>query len=130
MSNNWLYRTKNQKSFIQKARDLQNRFEICRTVKKRAKRQRYQAFLANPPRPLPPYNSLAKWRKSFIYVALICLAIPSFQTIFLYHTITDRLFQTTYPICGSFFLIFLSFGITFDWVIHRRWNDKKTIIPW
>lgn len=143
-------------SFINRMRALEKRIQVKRELKKEIKKQGYRAFLQDPPRPLPSYNALCKWRKCFLLIGVIFLTIPAVEILLFYdqvyyvppstykQSITPEL-KKTYSLeevkhgilrsipffCGFLFFMFTAFGMAVDWTIYRRWGkNKKTIIVW
>jgi len=134
--------------FLDRARRLDTKIRVKHEVKKQIKRHCYQIFLNEKAGYLPNRKKLYSWRNKFILAAMICLLVPSLQTIFFYDTIWIKPsvseFDTEFTIeqiwvafCneipgifGAVFLILLYFGFTVDWIIYRRWGNQFTIMKW
>ena len=122
----------NNDSFVNKMRTLQNNIENHYKQRKTLKEQRYRAFLKNPQRTLPDYQTLARWRKKLFLAALLSLAPSALGTFFLFDMMyIDYYGFISIPVfCGSAFLIIGCFAATVDYVIYRRWGNQKTFIHW
>ena len=130
---------------IQKARILETKIRVKLENRKQIKAIQYRRFLQNPRRPLMSYKKLRHWRNTFIYAAVICLAIPCIQTVFFYNTIWDKpdppkynqeittsmilkSFLNLIPmIFGMIFMMLGCFSVMFDWCIYRRWGENRSI---
>lgn len=120
---------KQKYSLLEKAHSIQNHFTDSRKQRKKDKEQRYREFLANPNRPLPSYETLAKWRNRLIIIGFCPLAEPLIQIFFFYESCFNV--QIAWHIYFSMAALQLwIFAGVIDWCIYRRWGNGKSIIQW
>lgn len=119
-------------SFIEKARDLQDRIEKRLRDRKTAKIERYNEFIANPPRELPSVKKLKKIRNVFFGVSLLFLTPISIQVLLFYDTTWNNVIGALIPvILGIPFFVLAAFGAIVDYSIYKRSNGtEKTAIKW
>jgi hypothetical protein len=117
---------------IERGRILQDKIERRWNLKKITKKDRYRAFLANPPRELPSIKKLKRIRNIFFGSSLLFLAIMSFQVLFFYDTTWNNVIGALIPmILGIPFLTLASFGAIVDYSIYKRSEGtEKTVIRW
>ena len=114
-------------SFIQEARMLEIRIRVQRENKKKIKAQAYRSFLQNPDRDLPCYETIIKWRNRLLLITITLVCIPSLMILFFYHTGRNPLFYELMYMPHLIAMMILSFTISFDIVIKKRWPHKPRL---
>jgi len=115
---------------VTKARLLEIKIRVQRENKKKIKQQAYRAFLQNPDRDLPDYQTINKWRNMLFYATATLIVIPSLTILFFYHTPRNPLFYELLYMPHLIAFMLLSFALSFDRVISKRWPERKTIMNW
>ena len=117
-------------SLVDRAWQVQINWEQKRKQRKKDKEQRYRVFLASPPRPLPSYSSLVRWR-NIIALVIFCVMLVSslMMTVFLEYAIIPP-FNMIHVVCVLLALIFSGFAIMFDYVIYKRWGNTHSFMEW
>lgn len=117
-------------SFVERARKYQQDIEHNKITRRIDREQRYREFLENPPRHLPPLQSLVKLRNIMFLIVFIVLLVPSLQVLLF----LDSLFY--YPTCdlcvwsGSLGCMIFAFGLMFDYAIYKRFGNEESIMKW
>jgi hypothetical protein len=118
---------------IERMRTLQHNLEYNYNMRKNTREQRYKAFLKEHNNTLPSYETLARWRKTLCYMALLSFIPNTIGTIFFYKWMFKDFimgFLGIPSITGSMFMVLGCFACTIDWVIHRRFGPNKSFIHW
>ena len=123
-------------NIIERARVYTENRVKKKVERKIIKEQRYKDFIANPPRPLPPLETLVLWRNIFICITFTMICI-SCIILFMYYDLavsTDedilKTFDNIYiiPFFGS--MITSGLGVVLDYCIGKRFGNRYTIIQW
>ena len=117
-------------SFVDRAWQVQHNWEDKRKRRRINKEQRYRAFLANPPRPLPSYETLVKLRNLLVLIVFCVMSVSSLQILFFLNTWFIYPFHLIPMICFVVSIIFSIFAFMFDWVIFKRWGNNKSFMDW
>lgn len=134
------------KKILHKARILETKYRVKHETRKQLKAQYYKLFLYENTPNLPGKKKLKRWRRNFLILGMICLAVPCFQTIFFYQSIWIPPEQLEYgqeptleqilqgfineipTILGLIWFCFFFLAICVDWVIYRRWPNENTMV--
>ena len=118
-----------KKNLVEKVQLFQDQFVNKRKQRKNEKEQHYREFLADPGRPLPPFETLVKWRNWCFIIGILFLIEPVIQMFFFWMSCFDAQICLHIYFEMAFFCTW-AFGATFDWCIYRRWGNKKSVIRW
>lgn len=117
-------------NIIDKARQIQNKIENNRKIKKSLREQRYQTFLLNPPRHLPSLSSLVRWRNIILVVVFCMIAVPSLQILLFYDTCLIGWGAAIQQVVFFSSMIIAGFAASLDWAISKRFGNEKSLIQW
>jgi len=117
-------------SLIDRAWCVQIGWEQKHKQRKKDKEQRYRVFLANPPRPLPPYSMLVRCRNIIVGVVFCIMLVSSLMmTVFLNYALITP-YNMIHVICFLLACILSGFAAMFDYVIYKRWGNTKSFMDW
>jgi len=119
-----------KKSLVDRAWQMQCDWEQKRKQRKTDKEQRYRAFLAFPPRPLPSFESLVRVR-NLLAVSVFCImSVSSIQVLFFLHTWFINPFHLIPMVCFVLATMVTGFFLMVDYVIFKRWGNTKSFMDW
>jgi len=113
------------KSFVDRAWDLQYRIEDRYKKRKERKIKKRRAKLANS-KWLMAVHTVKKLRKMYAIEAVIALSIPSLLTIFFFNFLYTTLVGGYIIVgCGLFALIHFMMMLNMDYAVYKRTNGKE-----
>ena len=117
-------------SLVDRCWQIQHDWEDNRLQRRIGKEQRYRAFLANPPRPLPTYESLCKARNVLVAVVVCVMSVSSLQVLFFLHTWFINPYHLIPMTCFLLATMISGFALMIDYVIFKRWGNVKSFLDW
>jgi hypothetical protein len=119
-------------TIVDKARELQHNYDIKQKNQRIEKERAYRRFLEKKGHELPDYNSLARCRKTLVYIVFLVNLCFLFYMFMLAEWTMDKIVMFNgfwgmwIPIINFMISFCLSFfAVTFDFVIWRRWPEHK-----